>query len=151
MHWLVTVIVLVAPPPDGPAYGFIVDLYTYPGAAINIFVAAGLIYLHYKKSENWSSPWHTYLPIAVLFLLSNVFLTAVPFIPPDGDWNADGYPYYIFPVVGWGVLILGAVYWVGWTQIWPRIGGYKIVAERTVDETGVEVVRYKKVDRHKDE
>ncbi|KAK8018700.1 hypothetical protein PG991_007890 [Apiospora marii] len=144
LHWLVTVIVLVAPPP-GPAYNFIVQLYTYPGAWINAFVAAGLIYLHYKKSERWTSPWHTYLPIVVLFLLSNVFLALVPFIPPEGDWNADGYPYYVFPVVGVGVLLLGGVYWVCWTKIWPAVGGYKVVAERIEDEEGNEVVRYRKI------
>ncbi|KAK6846131.1 amino acid transporter [Apiospora arundinis] len=144
LHWLVTVIVLVAPPP-GPAYNFIVQLYTYPGAWINGFVAAGLIYLHFKKSEQWTSPWHTYLPIAVLFLLSNVFLALVPFIPPEGDWNADGYPYYAFPVVGVGVLLLGGLYWVCWTKIWPAVGGYKVVAERIEDEEGNEVVRYRKI------
>lgn len=31
LHWLVTVVMPVAPP-AGPAYNFIVDLYTYPGA-----------------------------------------------------------------------------------------------------------------------
>ena len=71
--------------------------YTYPGAWINSFVAGGLIYLHYNKKENWTSGWHTYLPITLVFLLSNVFLVIVPFIPPDGDWDADGYPYYVFP------------------------------------------------------
>ncbi|KAF7540554.1 hypothetical protein G7054_g1229 [Neopestalotiopsis clavispora] len=145
LHWLVTVIVLIAPP-AGPAYNFIVDLYTYPGAWINAFVAAGLIYLHWSKSENWTSPWHSYLPITVLYLLANVFLALVPFIPPDGDWNAEGYPYFVFPVVGVGVLLLGAVYWVCWTKIWPVIGGYRIEAQRVVDEQGVEVIRYRKVD-----
>ncbi|KAK6206619.1 hypothetical protein LQW54_007571 [Pestalotiopsis sp. IQ-011] len=145
LHWLVTVIILVAPP-AGPAYNFIVDLYTYPGAWINAFVAAGLIYLHFRKSENWSSPWHSYLPITALYLLANVFLAIVPFIPPDGDWNAEGYPYFVFPVVGVGVLLLGAFYWVCWTKIWPAIGGYRIEAQRIVDETGVEVIRYRKVD-----
>lgn len=119
--------------------------YTYPGAWINAFVGAGLIYLQYKKSENWSSPWHTYLPISILYFLANVFLVLVPFIPPEGDWNADGYPYYVFPVVGVAVLLLGVFYWVMWTKVLPRIGGYKIVAERTFDETGAEVVRYRKV------
>ncbi|RKL16423.1 hypothetical protein BFJ68_g5035 [Fusarium oxysporum] len=119
--------------------------YTYPGSWINGFVTAGLIYLHYKKSENWSSPWHTYLPISIIYLLANVFLALVPFIPPDGDWNADGYPYYVFPVVGVGVLILGGVYWSFWTKILPRIGGYKVVADRTFDDSGVETVRYRKV------
>ncbi|KAI0008348.1 amino acid transporter [Xylariaceae sp. FL0662B] len=144
LHWIVTVIILVAPPP-GPAYNFIVDLYTYPGAWINGFVVAGLIYIQYKKSENWSSPWHTLLPISVLYLLANIFLAIVPFIPPNGDWNAEGYPYFVFPVVGVGVLILGGIYWVCWTKIWPAIGGYKIVAHRTVQDDGHEAVKYVKI------
>ncbi|KAG7289126.1 hypothetical protein NEMBOFW57_005489 [Staphylotrichum longicolle] len=39
LHWIVTVIVLIAPPP-GPAYNFIVNLYTYPGAWINTSLPA---------------------------------------------------------------------------------------------------------------
>ncbi|KAL1851095.1 hypothetical protein Daus18300_012642 [Diaporthe australafricana] len=144
LHWLITVIILVAPP-AGPAYNFIVDLYTYPGVWINGFVAAGLIYLQFKKSENWSSPWHTYLPVTLLFLAMNVFLAIVPFIPPTGSWDAEGYPYYIFPVVGVGVLILGGIYWTVWTKILPSIGGYKVVAERRVTDDGAEVVRYVKM------
>jgi amino acid transporter len=109
LHWLITVIVLVAPP-AGPAYNFITDLYTYPGAWINGFVTAGLIYLHFTKSERWESPWHTYLPISIVYLAANIFLALVPFIPPDGDRNAEGYPWIVFPIVGVGVLLLGVVY-----------------------------------------
>ena len=144
MHWIVTIIVLLAPPP-GPAYNFIVNLYTYPGAWINSFVAGGLIYLHYSKKENWTSGWYTHLPIIVIFLLSNLFLVLVPFIPPDGDWNADGYPYYVFPVVGVAVLLFGAFYWALWTKLWPWVRGHKIVSDRVIDENGVEVIRYRKV------
>ncbi|KAK0621996.1 amino acid permease [Bombardia bombarda] len=147
LHWLVTIIILLAPPP-GAAYNFIVNLYTYPGAWVNAFVAAGLIYLQYSKHEGWTSPWHTYLPVTVIFLLSNAFLALVPFIPPDGDWNADGYPYYVFPVVGVAVLLFGVVYWACWTKVWPAIKGHKIVAERVVDSEGVEVIRYRKVKTH---
>ncbi|KAI1298405.1 amino acid/polyamine transporter I [Xylaria venustula] len=143
LHWVVTIIILFAPP-AGPAYNFVVNLYTYPGAWINGFVTAGLIYLHFKKSENWSSPWHTYLPISVLYLLANIFLAVTPFIPPT-NINADGYPYYVFPVVGVGVLLLGVFYWVCWTKIWPAIGGYKIVATRIIDDDGVEAIRYRKI------
>ncbi|KAL2259540.1 hypothetical protein VTK26DRAFT_6764 [Humicola hyalothermophila] len=148
LHWLVTIIVLLAPPP-GPAYNFIVNLYTYPGAWINSFVAAGLIYLQYQKSEPWNPGWRTWLPVTVIFLLCNVFLAIVPFIPPaDGDFWAEGYPYYVFPVVGVGVLILGGIYWALWTKFWPAVRGHKIVAERIIDESGVEVVRYRKVKTH---
>ncbi|EHA45828.1 high-affinity methionine permease [Pyricularia oryzae 70-15] len=144
LHWIVTVIVLLAPP-AGSAYNFIVNLYTYPGAWINAFVAAGLIYLQFSKKENWSSPWHTYLPISVLYLLANAFLALVPFIPPETSWNEDGYPYYVFPIVGVGVLLLGAAYWAVWTKLWPKLGGYRIEAERITDEDGEEVIRYRKV------
>jgi hypothetical protein len=141
----VTIIVLLAPP-AGPAYNFIVSLYTYPGVWINTFVTFGLLYLQYKKSENWSSPWHTWLPVSVLYILASIFMIIVPFIPPEGSWNAEGYPYYVFPIVGVGVLLLGVVYWSIWNRLLPRLGGYKIVAERTFDESGGEVVRYRKVD-----
>jgi hypothetical protein len=43
------------------------------------------------------------------------------------------------------VLLLGAFYWVCWTKIWPKLGGYRIVAERREDERGQEHVRYVKV------
>ncbi|KAF2029470.1 high-affinity methionine permease-like protein [Setomelanomma holmii] len=146
LHWLITVIVLVAPP-AGPAYNFITDLYTYPGAWINGFVTAGLIHLHFSKKERWESPWHTYLPISVVYLATNIFLAIVSFIPPDGDRNAEGYPWIVFPVVGVGVgvLLLGVLYWFCWTKVWPKFGGYKIVSERYEDAEGNEHIRYFKV------
>ncbi|KAK0736278.1 amino acid/polyamine transporter I [Apiosordaria backusii] len=145
LHWIVTMIVLLAPPP-GPAYNFIVSLYTYPGAWISIFVAAGLIYLQYQKKEVWNPGWRTWLPVTIIFLLCNAFLAIVPFIPPsNGDFWGDGYPYYVFPVVGVGVLIFGGIYWALWTKFWPVVRGHKLVAERIIDEEGVEVVRYRKV------
>lgn len=79
-----------------------------------------------------------------------MFLALVPFIPPQGSWNADGYPYYVFPVVGVGVLILGGIYWVFWTKIIPHVGGYRMVSERSFDDSGVEVVRYRKVNFKRD-
>lgn len=76
-------------------------------------------------------------------MLSNIFLAVVPFIPPNE--SSTTYPYYVFPVVGVGVLVLGMAYWVFWTQILPRLGGYKVMSERRVLEDGSEVVRYIKV------
>lgn len=69
----------------------------------------------------------------------------VPFIPPEGSWDEDGYPYYVFPVVGVGVLLLGVMYWFSWTKLLPRIGGYKVESERSFDENGDEFVRYRKI------
>ncbi|KAH6850690.1 amino acid permease-domain-containing protein [Chaetomium sp. MPI-CAGE-AT-0009] len=143
LHWIVTVIVLIAPPP-GPAYNFIVNLYTYPGAWINAFVAGGLIYLRLSKSEGWSSPWQTYLPVPAIYLCLNIFLVVTPFVPPNSDWNADGYPYYAFPLVGTGVLLLGAVYWFLWARVWPRWSGRAAVAVSDLGGDGGETVGYGK-------
>jgi hypothetical protein len=127
---------------------FIIDLYTYPGAWINSFVALGLLYLQFSPSEAWTSPFHSYVPMTVIFLLSNVFLVVVPFIPPTE--NSTSYPYYVFPLVGVGVLLLGVLYWGLWAKVWPKLGGYKVVAERVIlnedqDGAGQEVIRYRKV------
>lgn len=75
----------------------------------------------------------------------NIFLAIVPFIPPNGATDPDGYPYFVFPVVGVGVLLAGVAYWALWSKVVPRLGGYKIVGERRVLEDGTEVVRYEKV------
>ncbi|CAN3475995.1 hypothetical protein DICA1_F06964 [Diutina catenulata] len=44
-----------------------------------------------------------------LFLIANVFLAVFPFIPPQNQ-DTD-IPYWMFPVIGTGVLIMGGVFW----------------------------------------
>lgn len=79
-------------------------------------------------------------------MLSNIFLALVPFIPPTGKADSDGYPYFVFPIVGVGVLLFGVLDWYLWTRIWPKIGGYRIAAKRLLSEVdGHEVVRYRKI------
>ncbi|ROT38439.1 amino acid permease [Sodiomyces alkalinus F11] len=135
LHWIVSVVVLLVPP-DGAAYNFIVDLCAYPVAWILVFVSGGLIYLQWNKSENWTSPWHTFLPISLSFLLANAFLVVVPWIPPPVTVDANGgYPYYVFPLVGVGYKLL------------PYIGDYEIVTAHELDEKGNEVIRHRKVKR----
>lgn len=111
-------------------------------------MAFGLLYLQFTPAENWTSPFHSYTAATLIFGLSNAFLCVVPFIPPNE--SSTSYPYYAFPVVGVGVLLVGVLYWVLWAKVWPKIGGYKVVAERVVvseSESGdmQEVVRYRKV------
>lgn len=62
----------------------------------------------------------------VIYLLANIFLAIVPFIPPTGKKDPEGYPFYVFPVVGVGVLLGGVVYWWVWKRVLPRVLGYTI-------------------------
>lgn len=141
LHWVVTTVVILAPPP-GEIYEFIADLYTYGPAVIYVFVAAGLLYLQWNQKENWKSPWHCPTPATAVFGLANLFLVVFPFVPPRGE--LPGYPYYVFPVTCLAVLSLGAVYWIAWAKVAPAIGRYALVEELRV-ERGIEVVRFRKV------
>ncbi|PHH67378.1 hypothetical protein CDD81_147 [Ophiocordyceps australis] len=144
LHWTVTVLVLVAIP-MGPAYTLVVNLYIYAYGWLQTFVVIGLLWLQHKKSENWNSPWHTPLVVSIIYLLSNLFTIIIPLVPPKGKWNNNGYPFYVYPFVGIGVLLLGAVYWTFRFKILPYFGFQNLVTERTYTETGAEVVRYRKV------
>ena len=70
----------------------------------------------------------------------------MPFIPPkEGNEAFQSIPYYVFPVIGFAILILGVVYWFGFLKVFPRLGGYKLLVEREILEDGSEVVRYKRI------
>lgn len=72
--------------------------------------------------------------MALLFLLSNIYLVIAPFIPPNEGQNVYvSLPYYLHCLVGIGILAAGGVYWVVWAIILPRIGGYELVRETRVD------------------
>ncbi|KAK9383450.1 amino acid/polyamine transporter I [Kockiozyma suomiensis] len=143
LHWVVTVLVLIVPPP-GEAYEFIIDLNTYPSAWINALVAGGLIYLQYNKREQWESPFRSYLPITLTYLFSNFFLMYLPLVSPPGRTDHPGVTIAVF---GMGCLFMGAIYWLVWSKIMPALGEYKIVNEYVTDEDGNENVRYLRVSK----
>ncbi|KAK7689687.1 hypothetical protein QCA50_007482 [Cerrena zonata] len=128
---------MLAPPP-GDAYNFLLNLISYPLAIVNAFVSAGLIYLYLnEKRLKWNPPFRATLPVAVLFLLSNIYLVIAPYIPPDGDDNIyNDLPYYLHCVVALGIFALGAIYWLVWTIILPKIGNYRLVVKTTLGEDG---------------
>lgn len=112
LHWAVTVIVLVAPP-NGDIYQLVINLYSYPGTWINALVAGGLIYLHFnREKEHWgNTDWRSHWTVCLVFLVSNLFLALFPFVPPPQSYDSGSYPYYLFPVTGCSVLLMGALYW----------------------------------------
>ncbi|GJN70699.1 high-affinity methionine permease [Purpureocillium lilacinum] len=134
-HYIVTVITIVAPP-AGDAYNFVLNLISYPLAIINVFVAGALIHLYrHRAAWNWNPPLKASFPVAVFFLLSNIYLVVAPFIPPEeGQSVYDSLPYYIHCVVGFGIIFAGGVYWVIWAKLLPWIGRYELVRETVVDD-----------------
>ncbi|KAG6010717.1 hypothetical protein E4U43_008541 [Claviceps pusilla] len=134
-HWLVTAVTVLAPP-AGDAYNFVLNLISYPLAIINVFVAGALIHLYRRRAEySWNPPLRATLPVAVFFCLSNIYLVIAPFVPPESGQSVyETLPYYIHCVVGFAVLGAGALYWLVWAVVLPKLGKYELVRETVVDD-----------------
>ncbi|PHH82584.1 hypothetical protein CDD82_5509 [Ophiocordyceps australis] len=134
-HYIVTVITVLAPP-AGDAYNFVLNLISYPLSIINIFVAGALIHLYrHRQWYNWYPPITATMPVVVFFLLSNIYLVIAPFIPPEGSQSIyQNLPYWIHCVVGFGVLLAGAIYWAIWAVLLPKLGHYRLEQKTVVGE-----------------
>jgi amino acid transporter len=120
LHWLVSVLVIIVPPP-GQIYSFLVTLGAYPVSVIGIMVSSGLLYLKFTPDERWSSPSPAPTWAVSVFLVSNMILVVLPWIPPL-DAVDDAFPYYAYPAGGCAILASGVLYWAWWRRVkgWLR-------------------------------
>ena len=116
-----------------------------------VFIGCGLIYLQYSPSQSkiWAEEseggYHAWWPCTLTFCIACVFLLVAPFVPSEYGGKSlltNSIPYYAPPTVGCGVLAAGFIYWFGFAKIWPKIG-FALEVERTEDEFGHEVIKYK--------
>ncbi|KAM0787073.1 hypothetical protein ACM66B_006334 [Microbotryomycetes sp. NB124-2] len=138
LQWAVTLVIILAPP-GGDIYGFLLNLISYPLNIFNVLVAFALVVITLRRSHyEWAPPIKATLPVTVFFLLANIFLVIVPMIKPAaGSEPYQDLPYYLHVVVGFGILGLGALYWLVWAQLLPRIGGYKLATRLEVGPDGL--------------
>ncbi|KAI0683765.1 amino acid transporter [Cytidiella melzeri] len=141
-QWFTTSL-LVASIPPGDAYLFMLNASSYPLTIINTMVSGGLLFLHstnnrFSKVYVWNPPFRTYYPAIVFFFISNIFLVFAPLIPPAPGFRPyEHLPYWLHVSTGFGIGLVGVIYWYVWYNWLPRWGGYKVVRERTVQEDGV--------------
>lgn len=138
-HWVVSIVIMLAPPP-GDAYNFLVNLISYPLSIVNVFVSGGLIYIyltHKTRFPDWNPGIRATLPVTIFFCISNMYLVVAPYVPPsEGQSVYDELPYYLHCVVAIGIFALGAIYYLVWAVILPRLGGYMLVKETVLDADG---------------
>ncbi len=81
---------------------------SYPLALINTFVSGGLVFIHLpdaalpkrfralRASYEWRPPFRAWTPVVLFFFLSNVFLVAVPLVPPARGYRVyEHLPYWV--------------------------------------------------------
>ena len=116
---------------------------SYPLAVVNVFVAGALIHLYLhpfsvnRGPDTWNPPIRATLPVAIFFLLSNIYLVVAPFVPPSAGQNVyEHLPYFLHCVVGIELFVAGAVYWLFWAVILPKTGKYELVRESQFMDDG---------------
>lgn len=113
LHWLVSVLVIVLPPP-GEIYTFLVDIGGYPVSVLSVAISAGLLYLQLSPRERWQSPCPAKRSHVVVFLLSNFLLLIFPWVNPGEGRHNTKFAYYTYPATSLGILGVGGLYWVFW-------------------------------------
>ncbi|KAK3337618.1 amino acid permease-domain-containing protein [Cercophora scortea] len=144
LYWaLAVVMVLLVGIPIKPptSYRILTFLRIFSTVVVMWFLtAAGLAYLKVDswcrgpRGRQWSAKaaWKPWLdPVwTVVAFASLAFLVVAVFVPPTQIWPDDDLPYYFSPVVGWGALALGVLWWLGLqAEQWYR--GVELTYRRT--------------------
>ncbi|KAG0131521.1 amino acid permease-domain-containing protein [Tuber indicum] len=156
LHWVFSVVIISAPSSED-TYDFFICLFTSSQTWVSLFIGGGLLYLQHSpsQSEIWAAErtdYHVWWPFTLTFCLACVFLLIAPFIPNeygDGSLLTGSIPFYVFPTVSLCVFVAGFIYWFGFAKIWPKFG-FTLEVERTEDELGNEVIKYKHVKRQRE-
>ena len=121
LHWLVSVLVIVVPPP-GEIYNFLVDIGGYPVSVISVAISLGLLYLQSSPREQWDSPFKAKKIYTIVFAASNCLLLVLPWIKPEEEKGGGRFPSFAYPATALAILGSGVVYWIWWAKIGPRFG-----------------------------
>jgi amino acid transporter len=104
VHYIPSFLV-IAIPPRGDVYNFILDVEGYPAQFVVLAIAFGLIWLRTKRS-NLKRPFKAWLPAVWLRIAFSLALITAPFFPPK-DGEADvGFFYASYAIVGIGMYVL---------------------------------------------
>ncbi|KAG5916135.1 hypothetical protein E4U42_007792 [Claviceps africana] len=142
LKWLMT-FVMIAAPPAGDAFQFVVSLRTYPEAIFGLAMTVG-VYIIRRRRRRAHLPRSQFRVANVLLLFYNlvqVFLLVMPWWPPKGGPYAGNvsFWYATYCVTGIAILLICCLYYITWMYLLPKWGQYSIRAEviKTEDDSVV--------------
>ncbi|APA12117.1 hypothetical protein SS1G_10920 [Sclerotinia sclerotiorum 1980 UF-70] len=143
VHYIPSFLV-IAIPPRGDVYNFILDVEGYPGQFVALAISLGLIYLRYNRPD-LKRPFKAWLPAVWIRIAICLALIAGPFFPPEKG-NADvGFWYATYAVVGVGIILFGVGWWAVVFRVLPSVVGYRVEEEVEVLGDGTSVTRLVRV------
>ncbi|KAJ6438150.1 high affinity methionine permease [Purpureocillium lavendulum] len=132
LKWAMTFI-MIAAPPAGDAFTFVVSLKTYPEAMFHLALAIGLWLVRRRRDRNKFPPsqfrvWDGFL---IFFNLIQVYILVMPWWPPKGGIYAGdvSFFYATYCVTGIAIMIACAIYYVFWMYVIPKWRKYEIRTE----------------------
>ena len=135
LHWLSSLILVLAPP-AGNTYTIFTRLYSFMTLAwFGVFLAGGLLYYGYLKHHlhhlsdstgdqyQWKDvagfrPWLG--PVfPLIYFVASLAIIAGDWVPPHGEVTAGAVKWFIVPTVGMGLFVVGIIYWFVLTCVLP--------------------------------
>ncbi|KAJ4161956.1 hypothetical protein NW765_010045 [Fusarium oxysporum] len=153
LKWGFTFLMIVAPP-AGDAFQFVVSLKTYPGAIFHAAMGVGLLLIRRRRSRSGTprSDFRAWWALVILYLLAQVFLLAMPWIPPEGGIYAGAVSFLwcTYMIVGIGIMATCGIYYYLWRKVLLRWGNYSIRSQViSVDDNGANTHRLLRVPNSK--
>jgi hypothetical protein len=129
--------------PAGDAFNFILDVEGYPASIINLFVVLALFILRHTCPD-LHRPFKTWIIVPFFFLIAQGFLLTAPFLRPPGGKGDTSLPYWLYPIVGITVLVVGGTWWLVWRVVWPELGKFEWVETKASLRDGTVVTEFEK-------
>lgn len=101
VHYIPSVLV-IALPPRGDVYNFILDVEGYPGQFFALATSFGLLWLRWKRSD-LQRPFKAWLPVVWIRIAICSALITAPFFPPKEGHADVGFFYATYALVGIGM------------------------------------------------
>ncbi|KAA8641467.1 hypothetical protein EYZ11_002435 [Aspergillus tanneri] len=98
VHYVPSLLV-IAVPPQGDVYNFILDVEGYPGQIFALAVTAGLLLVRYREPLR-HRPFKAWLPAVWLRIVVCLALLVAPFIPPPDRKGDVHFFYATYAIVG---------------------------------------------------
>ncbi|KAF4909734.1 High-affinity methionine permease [Colletotrichum viniferum] len=138
VHYIPSFLV-IALPPSGEVYSFILEVEGYPGQFMALAVGGGLLWLRFTRPD-LKRPFKAWVPAVILRISLSLALLAAPFFPPKVK-PTNGLFYATYAIVGVSILGAGVVYWYVWTILVPRRRGYRIEEKEEVLGDGTTITK----------
>ncbi|OLN96833.1 High-affinity methionine permease 4 [Colletotrichum chlorophyti] len=149
LKWIMTFI-MIAAPPAGDAFQFVVSLKTYPDGMFHFAMAIGvyLIRTRRKRAGLGRTEFKSWHVTVIFFILLQVYILAMPWWPPrNGPYSGNvSFWYATYCVVGIAIMIVCFIYYAAWMWWVPKWRGYRIRPEiLEVNENGANTHRLVRV------